>query len=76
MKLVERLRRIENRPIPRDFRYDQVSGLSREVLGKLQEVRPGSIGQASRIPGVTPSATALLMVAVEKQKAGSKGSPR
>jgi tRNA uridine 5-carboxymethylaminomethyl modification enzyme len=49
-----------------------VNGLSREVLGKLQEVRPEYLGQASRIPGITPAAISLLMVAIE----GSKRSRR
>jgi tRNA uridine 5-carboxymethylaminomethyl modification enzyme len=61
-----RLKRAEDRRIPEDFDYRLVRGLSSEVLGKLEEVRPRSIGQAGRIPGVTPAALTLIMLTVEK----------
>jgi tRNA uridine 5-carboxymethylaminomethyl modification enzyme len=61
-----RLKRAEDRRIPEDFDYRLVRGLSTEVLGKLEEVRPRSIGQAGRIPGVTPAALTLIMLTVEK----------
>ncbi len=63
---VERFKRLENRRIPPDFDYDQVAGFSREVREKLKTVRPRSVGQASRISGVTPAAIALLLVALER----------
>jgi tRNA uridine 5-carboxymethylaminomethyl modification enzyme len=72
MEMAERLKKIERKRIPEDFNYASVNGLSREVLGKLQEVRPEYLGQASRIPGITPAAISLLMVAIE----GSKRSRR
>jgi len=50
------------------FNYDEVPGLSNEVLEKLKKVRPYSLGQAARISGVTPAALSLLMIALEKQK--------
>lgn len=59
---VERLRASEDRRIPQGFRFDGISGLSREVQEKLIRVRPATLGQASRIPGVTPAAIALLDV--------------
>jgi tRNA uridine 5-carboxymethylaminomethyl modification enzyme len=62
----ERLKKIEGKRIPEDFEYTSVNGLSREVLSKLEEIRPANLGQASRIPGITPAAISLLMVAVEK----------
>jgi tRNA uridine 5-carboxymethylaminomethyl modification enzyme len=68
IEMAERLKKIENRTIPKDFEYTSVNGLSKEILGKLQEVRPANLGQASRIPGVTPAAISLLMVAIEKLK--------
>jgi tRNA uridine 5-carboxymethylaminomethyl modification enzyme len=61
-----RLKRSEGRKIPSDFDYRSVSGLSNEVLGKLEEVRPESLAQAGRIQGVTPAAVNLIMLAVEK----------
>jgi tRNA uridine 5-carboxymethylaminomethyl modification enzyme len=64
----EKLRRSEEKRIPLEFDYRAVKGLSREVLGKLEEVRPESIGQAGRIPGVTPAALTLIMLTVEKKK--------
>jgi tRNA uridine 5-carboxymethylaminomethyl modification enzyme len=59
---VERLRAAERRPIPAGFNYTGVPGLSREVQEKLGRVRPVTLGQASRIPGVTPAAIAVLDV--------------
>lgn len=57
---VERTNRLEHRRIPGDFPYDSVSGLSREVVERLTETRPETLGQASRIPGITAAAVALL----------------
>jgi len=59
---VERLRDCERRRIPGDFSYSSLPGLSIEVREKLQRVRPETLGQASRIPGVTPAAVAVLDV--------------
>lgn len=59
---VERLRTSEDRRIPHGFRFEGISGLSREIQEKLTRVRPANLGQASRIPGVTPAAIALLDV--------------
>ncbi|GHE27981.1 tRNA uridine-5-carboxymethylaminomethyl(34) synthesis enzyme MnmG [Vulcaniibacterium thermophilum] len=59
---IARQQRHEATRIPEDFDYAQVRGLSAEVLQKLQRVRPQTIGQAQRIPGVTPAAISLLLV--------------
>jgi tRNA uridine 5-carboxymethylaminomethyl modification enzyme len=72
MHLAERLKKIEGKKIPGDFDYRTVNGLSREVLCKLEEVRPANLGQASRIPGITPAAISLMMVAVERLRRGPK----
>jgi tRNA uridine 5-carboxymethylaminomethyl modification enzyme len=56
----------ENKRLPENFDYDGIIGLSREVRDKLKAVRPGSLGQASRISGVTPAALALLMVHLKR----------
>jgi tRNA uridine 5-carboxymethylaminomethyl modification enzyme len=66
-KSIERLKKSEQRSIPEWFDYKAVSGLSREVLEKLQRVRPQTLGQASRIPGVTPAAVSLVNVYIEIQ---------
>jgi tRNA uridine 5-carboxymethylaminomethyl modification enzyme len=66
-KAIERLKKSERRLIPQWFDYDQVSGLSREINEKLSRVRPQTLGQASRIPGVTPAAVSLINVYIEIQ---------
>ena len=57
---IERARKDERRRIPSDFPFDRVPGLSREVVQRLSHVRPDTLGQALRIPGVTPAAVAVL----------------
>ncbi len=64
---VERLRRQEGRSIPVTFAFDLVPGLSREMVQRLSEVRPGTLGQASRIPGVTPAAVAVVAAYIDRQ---------
>jgi tRNA uridine 5-carboxymethylaminomethyl modification enzyme len=59
---VEQLRDAERRPIPVDFIYTDIPGLSREVREKLERVRPSTLGHAGKIPGVTPAAIAVLDV--------------
>ena len=66
-KSIDRLKKAEQRNIPEWFDYSQVSGLSREMNEKLQRVRPRTLGQASRIPGVTPAAISLINVYIEIQ---------
>jgi tRNA uridine 5-carboxymethylaminomethyl modification enzyme len=57
---IERSRRDERRRIPEDFPFERVPGLSREVVQRLSQVRPDTLGHALRIPGVTPAAVAVL----------------
>ncbi|HHO70449.1 MAG TPA: tRNA uridine-5-carboxymethylaminomethyl(34) synthesis enzyme MnmG [Halothiobacillus sp.] len=64
---ISRSARYENQELPEDLDYQQVSGLSHEVRQKLTAVRPATIGQASRIPGVTPAAISLLLVHLKKR---------
>jgi tRNA uridine 5-carboxymethylaminomethyl modification enzyme len=64
---IERHRRHESSRLPRDLDYTQVTGLSTEVRQKLDQHRPETIGQASRISGVTPAAISLLLVHLKKQ---------
>lgn len=68
LKEVERFRSLEGRRIPPDLDYTQVHGLSREVVEKLAKIRPLSIGQASRISGVTPAAITALMIHLRKHR--------
>ncbi len=62
---MERMKRAEARHIPEWFEYGKVSGLSREVVEKLTRVRPLTLGQASRIPGITPAAVSLVNCYIE-----------
>jgi tRNA uridine 5-carboxymethylaminomethyl modification enzyme len=64
-KLMERMKRTESRHIPDWFDYRKVSGLSREVVEKLTKVRPLTLGQALRIPGITPAAVSLVNCYIE-----------
>jgi tRNA uridine 5-carboxymethylaminomethyl modification enzyme len=66
-RAMERLKKSEQHSIPEWFDYRSVSGLSREMQEKLTKVRPSTIGQASRIPGVTPAAVSLVNVYIEIQ---------
>jgi tRNA uridine 5-carboxymethylaminomethyl modification enzyme len=66
-RAIERLKKAEQRNIPEWFDYASVSGLSREMKEKMQRVRPRTLGQASRIPGVTPAAVSLINVYIEIQ---------
>jgi tRNA uridine 5-carboxymethylaminomethyl modification enzyme len=64
---VERLKRQEERPIPAGFVFAGIPGLSRESVDRLTTVRPETIGQALRIPGLTPAAVALIAAHVSGQ---------
>jgi tRNA uridine 5-carboxymethylaminomethyl modification enzyme len=55
-----RLKQAEGRSIPVSFGFGAIPGLSREIRDKLERVRPATLGQAARIPGVTPAAIAVL----------------
>jgi tRNA uridine 5-carboxymethylaminomethyl modification enzyme len=71
LQQIKRFKKLETKSIPVAFNYDKTPGFSREVLEKLKMVRPESIGQASRISGVTPAAISLLLVALEKNRGES-----
>ncbi len=73
-KAIERLKKAEQRLIPDWFEYGKVSGLSREMNEKLTRVRPRTLGQASRIPGVTPAAVSLINVYIEIQARQQTGA--
>ncbi len=65
---IGRFKKLETKPIPATFNYDRITGFSREVREKLKKIRPASVGQASRIAGVTPAAISLLLVALHKNR--------
>ena len=66
---IERLSKLESAVLPEHIDYSNVRGLSNEVRQKLSEQRPDTIGQASRIPGITPAAISLLLVHLKKNAA-------
>ncbi|MCI0410946.1 MAG: hypothetical protein L0191_20685, partial [Acidobacteria bacterium] len=65
---VERFKRLEAKRIPEDVDYDAIPGFSNEVREKLRAIRPTSVGQASRISGVTPAAISILLVYLERRR--------
>ena len=67
---IERQRRNEETSLPADLDYAQIAGLSHEVRQKLEQARPATLGQAGRIPGVTPAALSILLVHLKKRSLG------
>jgi tRNA uridine 5-carboxymethylaminomethyl modification enzyme len=65
---VERVRRLEDKAIPQSFDYDHVDGFRKEARERLNHFRPATLGQATRIYGVTPADVAILMVHLEREK--------
>ena len=68
-KEIERMRSWESRVIPADFDYASIRAMSHEAREKLTGIRPANVGQASRIPGVTPADLSILVVHLERRKA-------
>ena len=66
---IKKLKRQEDTPLPEDFDYQQMQGLSNELKQKLQKVRPENIARATRIPGMTPAAISLLLIYLKKYQA-------
>jgi tRNA uridine 5-carboxymethylaminomethyl modification enzyme len=62
---IEKMKKAESRTIPGSFEYRDVPGLSREVVEKLSRIRPSTLGQASRIPGITPAALSIIHIYLE-----------
>jgi tRNA uridine 5-carboxymethylaminomethyl modification enzyme len=73
---IQRLKRQEETRLPAGFDYDAVKGLSNEVRQKLKNVRPETLAQAGRIPGVTPAAVSLLMIWMKKYAARPAASEK
>lgn len=69
---VANFKRLEEKKIPPTIDYNKISGLSTEVRQKLKEVKPLSLGQASRISGITPAAISVLLICLQKKKIKSK----
>ncbi|GIW46398.1 MAG: hypothetical protein KatS3mg078_0275 [Deltaproteobacteria bacterium] len=65
---IEKFKKLENIKIPEGFSYENIPGLSREIVQKLSRIRPVSLGQASRIPGMTPAALSVLIVYLRRNE--------
>jgi tRNA uridine 5-carboxymethylaminomethyl modification enzyme len=65
LEQVQRSAKLENTRIPADMEYAAINGLTTEVREKLVKIRPDTLGQASRIPGVTPAAISVLSIALK-----------
>ncbi|MEE9174998.1 MAG: tRNA uridine-5-carboxymethylaminomethyl(34) synthesis enzyme MnmG, partial [Thermodesulfobacteriota bacterium] len=68
MEQVDKFKKLEDFVIPVSFSYDSIPGLSNEIVQKLTNVRPNSLGQATRISGVTPAAISVLMVYLKRDE--------
>jgi tRNA uridine 5-carboxymethylaminomethyl modification enzyme len=73
---IERFQRMENLSIPGDFDYSDLSGLKKEAREKLSCLRPATIGQASRISGITPSDVSILLVFLRRERNGNEPKPK
>ncbi len=71
-KEIERMRSWESHEIPRDFDYASIQAMSHEAREKLYEIKPANVGQASRIPGVTPADLSILVVHLERWNAARR----
>lgn len=68
IKEIQKFKQLEEISIPKDFDFNSVAGLSNELKEKLSDIRPASLGQASRIDGMTPAALSVMMVALKASK--------
>jgi tRNA uridine 5-carboxymethylaminomethyl modification enzyme len=66
---IDRQRAQESTALPHEFDFEKVRGLSAEVREKLARVRPATLGQAARIPGITPAALSLLLIHIKRRSA-------
>ena len=65
---IKAFKKDESVKIPKEFNYDNLSGLSNEIKFKLNKIRPSTLGQASRVDGVTPAAIILILSSLKKKK--------
>ena len=65
---IDRIRDQQHLSLPQDLDYSAIRGLSNEVVQKLNDVRPATLGQAGRISGVTPAAVSLLLIHLKKHR--------
>jgi tRNA uridine 5-carboxymethylaminomethyl modification enzyme len=73
---IDRQRKHEELPLPADLDYANVAGLSNEVRQKLAAAKPDTLGQASRLPGITPAAVSVLLIHLKRSESRSPGAAR
>lgn len=73
---IAQMKKLEAMILPPDFDYQNISGLSNEIVQKLQQIRPATLAQASRISGVTPAGIQILAMSLKKRKAAQKIDPK
>tara|TARA_R110002110_G_scaffold65206_5_gene180067 strand:- start:3891 stop:5870 length:1980 start_codon:yes stop_codon:yes gene_type:complete len=73
---IQKMKKQENTKIPNDLAYDKIPGLSAELQEKLQKYKPGTIGVASRVQGMTPAAVSLLFIYIKKHQQAKTQSPQ
>ena len=66
MEQVEKVRKLEEKILPKEWDYTEIKGISLEAQQKLNKIRPHSIGQASRISGVSPADVSVLLIQLEQ----------
>ena len=69
---IEKFKKLENKLIPNDFEYKNLKGMSLESIQKLDKFRPNSVGQASRISGISPADIAVLLIYLEQFQKNNK----
>lgn len=75
LEQIDKFKKLEDLDIPEDFSYESIPGLSKEIVQKLSRVRPGSLGQASRVSGITPAAISVLMVYLKRGEFENEAGP-
>ena len=73
MQQVAQFKKLEGKKLPENFDYAQVNSLRKEAVQKLNKIQPSTIGQASRISGVSPADISVLMVYLERSKSEALG---
>ena len=74
MAQIEQFKKLEGKKLSENQNYDEVKGLSNEAKQKLNQIRPDSVGQASRVSGVSPADINVLLIYLEQKRRGAKGA--
>ena len=72
MAQIEQFKKLEGKRLSHDQNYDEIKGLSNEAKQKLSQIKPDSVGQASRVSGVSPADINVLLIYLEQKRRGEK----